>query len=108
LSMGIGWIQVSDDNFIISQFSASINRTWPSSTKAETMSLISILERLPCRADVTFYLDSLATIQKFSDILFPAKYSNRQLKQPNHKLWLLVNHLVSSKNLTVMSCKIKS
>src|SRR6266498_38289 len=107
LSMGIGWIQISDDDFIISQFSASINRTWPSSTKAETMSLLSILERLPCRAEVSFYLDSLATIQKFSNILSPTKYSNRHLKQPNPRLWLLINHLVSSKNLTVTLCKVK-
>src|SRR5205823_5963849 len=71
-------------------------------------SILSILELLPNCATVFFYLDSLATIQNLNGIIFPSwKFSNQRLKRPNHRLWSAIEHLISSKHLTVTLNKVK-
>jgi len=44
--MGIGWVQVDNNNQVIQKFLARIH-FWPSSYKAELMSIISAISTIP-------------------------------------------------------------
>src|SRR5207247_10438546 len=91
-----------------SDYSANIQTRWPSSTKAEIMAIISILEQLVPNSSVNFYLDSLSTITNLTNILHPSiKFYNNLLKKTNHSLWLYVDQLIRSKNISIILNKLK-
>src|SRR6266496_6217739 len=109
IKLGIGWVQVSDNGLILSDYSANVQSQWPSSTKAETMAIISILEQLIPDSSVTFYLDSLSTITNLTNILHPSiKFNNNLLKKINHSLWFYIDQLIRSKNISITLNKLKS
>jgi len=109
VKLGIGWVQTSDNGFILTDYSANIRPEWPSSTKAEVMAIISILEQLVPNSSVNFYLDSLSTITNLTNILHPSiKFNNNLLKKTNHSLWFYIEQLIRSKNISITLNKLKS
>src|SRR5438046_10391009 len=73
------------------------------------MAIISILEQLIPNSSVNFYLDSLSTINNLTNILHPSiKFYNNLLKMTNHSLWLYVDQLIRSKNISITLNKLKS
>src|SRR5947207_7003815 len=73
------------------------------------MAIISILEQLVPNSSVNFYLDSLSTIINLTNILHPSvKFNNNLLKMTNHSLWLYVDQLIRSKNISITLNKLKS
>src|SRR5438045_4479162 len=73
------------------------------------MAIISILEQLFPYSSVTFYLDSLSTITNLTNILYPSiKFNNYLLKTTNHSLWLYIDQLIRSKNISITLIKLKS
>src|SRR5881394_2506449 len=98
IKLGIGWVQTTDNDLILSDYSANIQTQWPSLTKAETMAIISILEQLVPNSSANFYLDSLSTITNHTNIL----------KKTNHSLWFYIDQLIHSKNISITLNKLKS
>src|SRR5437016_2655915 len=50
IKLGFGWLQLTEDDQIVSECSSSISSSWPSSTKAEVSAILSIIEQLPSNA----------------------------------------------------------
>jgi len=66
-SSGIGWIQVDNNNNIIYSYSAQI-KYWPSSYKAELVSILSVISTASMNCQIDIYTDSLSVILKFNKI----------------------------------------
>jgi hypothetical protein len=66
-TMGIGWIQVDNNNQTTNSFSAKI-KFWPSSYKAELFSIISAISTAPRNCIINIFTDSQSVISKFNNL----------------------------------------
>ncbi|GET55689.1 RNA-directed DNA polymerase from mobile element jockey-like [Rhizophagus irregularis DAOM 181602=DAOM 197198] len=111
VSMGWSWVQVLDGaGFFqsIAAYAHGIIHNWPSSTRAETAAIHAALTVTPPSSTVTIYTDSQSAIDGLR-LCDSSSYSNSRLyyKTTNFELWAIIEHLISSKSLSVMAVKVK-
>jgi ribonuclease HI len=103
-SMGIGWVQIYGDQ-IIHSYSAQI-QTWPSSYKAELVSILSALCTIPKNSNVQIFTDSQSVISKYNKILhlphIPKKLSNLW------PIWQTLLNLIKSQNIQITFTKVQA
>src|SRR5438034_11269318 len=102
IRLGYGWLQLTDDDLIVSEHCNVISSTWPSSTKAELSAVISIIEQLPNGAKVTISLDSRLVIDNIRSIIHSIDHFDKYLlKQPNQHLWAHLRCLIRNKDIVL-------
>ncbi|EXX56023.1 hypothetical protein RirG_219940 [Rhizophagus irregularis DAOM 197198w] len=110
VSMGWSWVQVLDGaGFFqsIAAYAHGIIHNWPSSTRAETAAIHAALTVTPPSSMVTIYTDSQSAIDGLR-LCASSSYSNSRLyyKTTNFELWAIIEHLISSKSLSVTAVKV--
>ncbi|GBC53064.1 ribonuclease H-like domain-containing protein [Rhizophagus irregularis DAOM 181602=DAOM 197198] len=81
---------------------------WPSSTRAEIAAIHAALTVTPPSSTVTIHTDSQSAIDGLR-LCATFSYSNSRLyyKTTNFELWAIIEHLISSKSLSVTAVKVK-
>ena len=105
-SMGIGWVQVCDDQ-ILHKFSAQI-QLWPSSYKAELVSILSAISTCPCNSQIQIYTDSLSIILKYNKLLKKPLISSKILSLKYWPIWVTLLNYIKSFNLTINFYKVQA
>src|SRR5437016_2875023 len=109
IRLGYGWLQLTDNDLIVSEHCNAISSTWPSSTKAELSAILSIIEQLPSGAKVTISLDSQLVIDNIRSIIHTVdRFDKYLLKLPNHHLWAKLRHLIKDNNIILTLIKVKA
>ncbi|GBC39586.1 RNA-directed DNA polymerase from mobile element jockey-like [Rhizophagus irregularis DAOM 181602=DAOM 197198] len=111
VSMGWSWIQVLDSAGFFQSIAAhahGIIHNWPSSTRAEIAAIHAALTVTPPSSTATIYTDSQSAIDGLR-LCATFSYSNSRLyyKTTNYELWAIIEHLISSKSLSVTAVKVK-
>ncbi|EXX58326.1 ribonuclease H-like domain-containing protein [Rhizophagus irregularis DAOM 181602=DAOM 197198] len=111
VSMGWSWVQVLDGAGFFQSIAAhahGIIHNWPSSTRAEIAAIHAALTVTPPSSTVTIYTDSQSAIDGLR-LCATFSYSNSRLyyKTTNFELWTNIEHLISSKSLSVTAVKVK-
>src|SRR6266496_2260469 len=107
IKLGFGWLQLTDDDQIISECSHSILSSWPSSTKAEASAILSIIEQLPPRAFVSIYLDSKVAIDTVKSLLDASSHLHKSfLTRPHHNLWARLLELIKENCINLSLFKV--
>ncbi|GBC11459.1 RNA-directed DNA polymerase from mobile element jockey-like [Rhizophagus irregularis DAOM 181602=DAOM 197198] len=111
ISMGWSWVQVLDGTGFfqsIAAYAYGIIHNWPSSTRAEIAAIHAALTVTPPSSKVTIYIDSQSAIDGLR-LCASSSYSNSRLyyKTTNFEFWALIEHLISSKSLSVTAVKVK-
>ncbi|EXX67084.1 ribonuclease H-like domain-containing protein [Rhizophagus irregularis DAOM 181602=DAOM 197198] len=111
VSMGWSWVQVLDGAGFFQSIAAhahGIFYNWPSSTRAEIAAIHATLTVVPPSSTITIYTDSQSAIDGLR-LCATSSYSNSRLyyKTTNFELWAIIEHLISSKSLSVMAVKVK-
>src|SRR5260363_184071 len=60
--MGFGWIQTNEENSIVLREGYYSRQDWPSPTKSELLAIWVVLLMVPCKSNITIYMDSKAAI----------------------------------------------
>ena len=84
MSMGIGWVQTNNSTPNIEFYASIMN--WPSSIRAETMALLSVLVTCPDGCNVQIYTDSQCCIDTFRRVTSPVTTSRRLEKIKNRSV----------------------
>jgi ribonuclease HI len=105
VTMGIGWIQssTSSPNF---EFKAKI-LDWPSSTRAETILILSAIIIYPVNCSIEIFTDSQCCIDTFKRVTSPIITSRRLEKVQNRSLWHVIRHFINLNSLHVSLKKVK-
>ena len=105
MTMGIGWIQssTSSPNF---EFKAKI-LDWPSSTRAETILILSAIIIYPVNCSIEIFTDSQCCIDTFKRVTSPIITSRRLEKVQNRSLWHVIRHFINLNSLHVSLKKVK-
>ncbi|PKY33909.1 hypothetical protein RhiirB3_453205 [Rhizophagus irregularis] len=92
----------------IATYAHGIIHNWPFSTRAEIAAIHAALTVTPPSSTVTIYTDSQYSIDGFR-LCATFSYSNSRLyyKTTNFELWAIIEHLISSKSLSVTAVKVK-
>ncbi|GET60045.1 RNA-directed DNA polymerase from mobile element jockey-like [Rhizophagus irregularis DAOM 181602=DAOM 197198] len=111
VSMGWSWVQVLDGAGFFQSIAAhahGIFHNWPSSTRAEIAAIHAALTVTPPSSTVTIHTDSQSAIDGLR-LCATFSYSNSRLyyKTTNFELWAIIEHLISSKSLSVTAVKVK-
>ncbi|GBC39891.2 ribonuclease H-like domain-containing protein [Rhizophagus irregularis DAOM 181602=DAOM 197198] len=82
---------------------------WSSSSRAEAAAIYAVLTISPRDSEVTIYTDSQTAIDGLRSYS-SSVYSNSRLyyKTTNFELWAIIERTIFSKNLTVLSVKVKA
>jgi len=105
IKIGIGWIQTNIDASPASFISSIEN--FPSSTKAETMALLTALLVTPPKCKITICLDSNVTIQNYNKINREDLSCRKQLKMEHIWIWKTIKYIQEQLNLSIELIKIK-
>ena len=105
IKMEIGWIQTNIDTSP-AFFMASIEY-FPSSTKAETIALLTAILVSPPNCKVTICLDSNCTIQNYNKINREGLSCRKQLKMEHIWIWKTIKHIQEQLNLSIELIKVK-
>ena len=104
--MGIGWVQVGD-NQILYKFSAQI-QLWPSSYKAELVSILSAISTCPRNSQIQIYTDSLSIILKYDKLIKKPLISAKILSLKYWPIWVTLLNYIKSFNLTINLHKVQA
>ena len=104
--MGIGWVQVDDDEKVIIDEGRVGARNWPSSTKAELLAIWYVLLITPKRRKVKVYTDSAAAIASLAKIK-RYKTSKNRIKEKNYDLKRSIKELYDLKEIELDLVKVK-
>ena len=80
---------------------------FPSSTKAETIALLTAILVLPPNCKVTICLDSNCTIQNYNKINQEGLSYRKQLKIEHIWIWKTIKHIQDQPNLSIELIKVK-
>jgi len=106
-TMGIGWVQIDNNNQIIHKFSAKIH-FWPSSYKAELMSILSAISTAPRNSTINIFTDSQSIITKYSNIYTTLSNPNKLFKFNTWPIWHTLLNIIKSYNLQVTFYKVQA
>ena len=104
--MGIGWVQVCN-NQILHKFSAQI-QLWPSSYKAELVSILSAISTCPRNSQIQIYTDSLSVILKYDKLTKKPLISSKIPSLKYWPIWVTLLNYINSFNLTIELHKIQA
>ncbi|EXX72528.1 ribonuclease H-like domain-containing protein [Rhizophagus irregularis DAOM 181602=DAOM 197198] len=109
--MGWSWVQVLDGAGFFQSIAAhahGIIHHWPFFTRAEITAIHAALTITPLFSTVTIHTDSQSAIDGLR-LCATSSYSNSRLyyKTTNFELWAIIEHLISSKSLSVTAVKVK-
>ena len=106
-TMGIGWVQVDNNNQISSKFNAQI-KLWPSSYKAELVSILSAIATTPRNSTINIYTDSQSIISKYDELISPTFNPNKLFKFNAWPLWHTFLNIMKSYQLQVIFHKVQA
>ncbi|PKC11135.1 ribonuclease H-like protein [Rhizophagus irregularis] len=111
VSMGWSWVQILNGAGFFQSIAAYAHGTihnWPFSTRAKIAAIHAALMVAPPSSSVTIYTDSQSAIDGLR-LCATLSYSNSRLyyKTTNFELWAIIEHLISSKSLSVKALKVK-
>ncbi|CAB4424282.1 unnamed protein product [Rhizophagus irregularis] len=105
--MGYGWTTSNLDNVNFT-YNGSI-QYFPSSTKAETMAILTCLAVCPQSCTIRIYTDSQAAIDSFHKSKNLSSISPRRFNKINNNiLWSTIHHLIRELGLIVKLFKVKA
>jgi ribonuclease HI len=102
-SMGIGWVQTSQDN-IIHKFQAQI-KYWPCSFKAELTAILSAISTVPKFCTVHIFTDSQSVISRYNSLI-QSPYSLSFTNSPYSILWYTFINFIQAYNLQIRFYKV--
>ena len=103
--MGIGWIIKTENQDIT--FQARTNQSFPSSTRAELLAILSALITIPPNTTVELYSNSQAAINSIQTQMLPNR--NKQQKQLKYQITLdNIKQIITSLNIQLNLHKIKA
>jgi len=105
--MGIGWIQVDNNNQTINSFSAKI-QFWPSSYKAKLFSIITAISTAPRNSIVNIFTDSQSVISKFNNLQLNLSHSNKLFKFNSWPIWHTLLNIIKSHKLQIIFHKVQA
>jgi len=105
--MGIGWIQVDNNNQTINSFSAKI-QFWPSSYKAELFLIITAISTAPRNSIVNIFTDSQSVISKFNNLQLNLSHSNKLFKFNSWPIWHTLLNIIKSHKLQIIFHKVQA
>ena len=103
--MGFAWV-LDDPLFPTPIHFKGAASSFTSSTKAESLAILTALLVCQRNSTVTIYSDSLSAIKTFEN--FSSKSPRRKLKQNNFLIWHTINFIISHNNLKVSLIKVKA
>jgi ribonuclease HI len=101
--MGFGWIELTTNTTFKG---ATIFN--PSSTKSETIAILTAIISVPNDSTLNIYTDSQNCINNWKTFSDPLVSRRKQLNKNNHNLWTLLKDLTKTKNLTINFIKVKA
>jgi len=102
--MGLGWVQTHNASPPIEfQAAAIIN---PSSSKAESLAILTALLTSPTHCHVQIYTDSQNSIDNFHKVSTITRY-HRKLKIKNLTIWQAITNIIKELSLKVSLFKVK-
>jgi ribonuclease HI len=104
--MGIGWVQVLDDS-AHHTFAAPI-KYWPSSYKAELVSILSAICTCPRNSTIHIYTDSQSIISKYDKISSHPPQPNKKYSYNYWPIWHTLLNLIKSYSLNIYFHKVPS
>jgi ribonuclease HI len=99
-TMGIGWVQIDNNNQILHSFSARV-QLWPSSYKTELLSIISAISTVSRNSTVEIFTDSQSVIDKYYKLTSTPYNSNKISKFNTWPLWHTLLNIIKSYNLQI-------
>jgi len=102
--MGIGWVQV-DSNNIINTFSAQ-TQLWPSSYKAELISILSALCTCQPNSQVQIFTDSQSIISKYNKLISQPPLSHKSYSYNYWPIWHTLLNFIKTHSLSVSFYKV--
>jgi len=106
-TMGIGWIQIDNNNQIINSYSAKI-QSWPSSYKAELLSILSAISTAPCNSVIDIFTDSQSVISKFNNLQLNSTHPNKLFKFNSWPIWHTLLNIIKSFKLHITLHKVQA
>jgi ribonuclease HI/endonuclease/exonuclease/phosphatase family metal-dependent hydrolase len=103
-NMGIGWIQVENEEEISKFNTQTIG--WPSSTRAEILAILTILLVVQEQSTINIYTDSKNAIHDFEAYKQKSNYRT-YIKMDNQIVWELIFRLIEMLDLNVSLHKVK-
>jgi ribonuclease HI len=104
--MGIGWVQV-DNNQVIQSFSAQI-LNWPTSYKAELLAILSAISTLPRNSTIDIFTDSQSVISKYNKLLALSPHSSKQFKFNAWPIWHTLLNILKAFNIQLSLYKVQA
>src|SRR3989337_4431787 len=106
--MGLGWIISNSVDSYPPSFKASLI-PHPSSTKAETVAILTALIVSPPQSFVNIFTDSVSVIYNYNNFISHNRYTTRKREKiSNYSFWILIKYIILSLNLNITLNKIKS
>ncbi|CAJ0645891.1 11625_t:CDS:2, partial [Entrophospora sp. SA101] len=105
IKLSCAWIQLKDEN-VKHSFSCSLT-SFPSSTRAELMAIMTALITCPQYCLVSIYTDSQSSIQLLDNNITPNTTCNK-FKIKNYSIISSIHHIKKSLSLKIFFHKIKS
>ena len=105
-SMGIGWVQVHDDQ-IIQSFSAQITN-WPSSYKTELLAILSVISTIPRNSCLKIFTDSQSVISKYNKLLTLSPHSTKNFKFNSWPIWHTLLNILKAFNIQLSLYKVQA
>lgn len=104
-NMGFGWINIdrTDNNPLYTFYGSTI--LTPSSTKAESFTILTAVLACPYNSDVSIYTDSMNCINTFRRVNDCLTSIRQVLKI--HQIWRVIKHLVNKKSINLSFTKSK-
>ena len=103
--MGIGWIQIANQN-IIHSFQAQ-TKFWPCSFKTELLAILAAISTAPRNCTIQIYTDSQSVISKFQSLINTIPLPNF-LNIPYWSIWNTLLNLIKSYNLNITLHKVNA
>ncbi|PKY46722.1 hypothetical protein RhiirA4_461665 [Rhizophagus irregularis] len=80
----------------------------PSSTKAECHAILTAILVCPNSSEVQILTDSQNCINTCKSINNPLTSTRKLLKIPNHQIWRIIKHIISTKSISITLYKVKA
>src|SRR5260364_315592 len=104
--MGIGWIQLHNQN-ILHTFQSQI-KFWPCSYKTELVAILSAISTAPRNCSIQIFTDSQSVISKYNNLT-----NNKSISQPPNilntpygSIWNTLLNFIKSYNLNITFHKV--
>ena len=104
--MGIGWVQVHN-NQVIQSFSAQ-TLNWPTSYKAELLAILSAISTLPRNSTVNIFTDSQSVISKYNKLIVLSPHSSKQFKFNAWPIWHTLLNILKAFNIQLSFHKVQA